>query len=88
MLQDEQTVEKVGRSARTIAIHFLAGFGIGLFLAVIVISYHLFFTFSALSFREGIIAIVGSLFLGLLSAVKGNRVLEILSKLLDSLAAF
>jgi hypothetical protein len=70
------------------AIHFFAGFGIGLFLAAIVISYNLFFTFSVLSLQQGAIAIVGALCLGLLSALKGDRVLEILSKLLDSLAAF
>jgi hypothetical protein len=87
MLKDEQTVEKANRNTRTIAIHFLAGFGIGLFLAVIVISYNLFFTFSALSFQQGAIAILGALFLGILSALKGDRFLEILSKLLDSLSA-
>jgi uncharacterized membrane protein len=88
MLKDEQTVEKADRNARTIAIHFLAGFGIGLFLAAIVISYNLFFTFSLLSFQQGTIAIVGALFLGLLTALKGDRFLTILAKLLDSLAAF
>jgi uncharacterized membrane protein len=87
MLKDEQTVENADRNARTIAIHFLAGFGIGLFLAAIVISYNLFFTFSTLSFQQGAIAILGALFLGILSALKGDRFLEILSKLLESLSA-
>jgi hypothetical protein len=87
MLKDEQTVEKADRNARTIAIHFLAGFGIGLFLAVILISYNLFFTFSTLSLQQAAIAIVGALFLGILTALKSDRFLEILSKLLDSLSA-
>jgi hypothetical protein len=86
MLKDEQTVEKADHNAKTIAIHFLAGFGIGLFLAFILISYNLFFTFSPLSVQQVAIAIGGALFLGILSALKGDRFLKLLSTLLDSLS--
>lgn len=87
MMEDKQTVEKGDRNVRTIAIHFLAGFGTGLFLAFILISYNLFFTFSPLSVQQGTFAVLGALFLGILSALKGDRFLEILSKLLESLSA-
>lgn len=90
MIEDEQTVENTDRNtrnAKTIALHFLAGFGTGVFLAFLVISYNLFFTFSSLSVQQASIAIVGALILGILSAVQGDRFLKILSKLLDSLSA-
>ena len=60
MIEDEQTVENTDRNtrnAKTIALHFLAGFGTGVFLAFLVIFYNLFFTFSSLSVQQGAIAI-------------------------------
>lgn len=86
-MDDEQTVETADRNAKTITIHFLAGFGTGLFLAFILISYNLFFTFSPLSVQQTVIALGGALLLGILGALKGNHFLELLSKLLESLSA-
>jgi hypothetical protein len=86
MDNDEPTVERADRNAKTIAIHFLAGFGIGLFLAGILISYNLFFTFSPLSVQQIAIAIGVAFVLGILSALYGDRVLNILSNLLESLS--
>ncbi len=79
--------DRPARSLSTIGLQFLLGFVVG-GLLLIPLSYSSYFTFSALSGAQLGFAILLPLFLGLLTAIWGDRLEVWLSLFLDSLPSF
>jgi hypothetical protein len=83
---DTENIDRTSRSLKTILLHFMLGLLMG-GLLLIPLFYSQYFTFSTLSIGQLVFTVIVPMTTATLAALYGDRFLEILIKLVESLSS-